>query len=75
MILSQLRMGARQAKNAALMVLFYENIGIICWEKAFAGYHDTLTFMRIFYIICREKAEIGHCYVELKETQSPRLET
>ena len=26
---------------------FYENIGIICREKAFAGYHDTLTFMKI----------------------------
>ena len=25
----------------------YENIGIICREKAFAGYHDTLTFMKI----------------------------
>ena len=26
---------------------FYENIGIICREKAFAGFHDTLTFMKI----------------------------
>ena len=41
----------------------HENIGIICREKAFAGYHDTLTFMKIL---------TSSCYVDLTEIQNPR---